>query len=496
MARWANARKVLKDMKVLEGGHVARDDLAAVLAGKAKPRHKWCNAMKRGGQHADAIPTTLVGGAVAVHGANLLKALERLVGRDFGAFISECEGDVRGLLERVDVPRESLDVAIEAAQQSTVVAEAEVVPYRYEDGFFYLNGNAVPTFFFGDNTEEPWFKAKSIHNFLGVTKIGHTMARVHDDDKAKLRKLIGDKGNPVVTRVVKPTPRKSSSSRISPESREAIIVPTDHTDLSAWYVNWSGFDSILRGSTSPVAKSLHCWSMVVMFQKLLQSRVATYCDADRPPMLQPSVVDDLAGVTESDFYLVFLFPRRSSSDRRTLVKLGKSSDVGMRRTQLVQDFPSHWVVVGAIFTLCGDLETEVHRSFSELRVPTPRWRGGRVVGHSQEIYDLGCCGDSQAVVRRVWARLEELRAHSTKKSRREPDTLSSSILIELERTKQAEAHAKNSDAQARKAEADAAKAEADAAKAASDTRYLEALRDILDRATPQQVLQLTSAHRV
>jgi hypothetical protein len=485
MARWANARKVLKDMKVLEGGHVARDDLAAVLVGKAKPRHKWCNAMKRGGQggqQADVVPTTRVGGTVAVHGTNLLKALERLMGRDFGAFIAECEGDVRALLERVGASLEPLEVAITSAQQSTVVAEAEVVPYRYEDGFFYLNGNVVPTFFFGDNTEEPWFKAKPIHDFLGAANIGHTMTRVHIDDKAKLRKLIGDKGNPVVTRVVKPTPRKSSSSRISPESREAITVPTDHTDLGAWYVNWSGFDSILRGSTSPVAKGLHCWSMVVMFQKLLQSRVATYCDADRPPMLQPSVVDDLAGVAESDFYLVFLFPRRSSSDRRTLVKLGKSSDVGMRRTKLVQDFPSHWVVVGAIFTLCGDLETEVHRSFAEFRVPTPRWRGGRVVGHSQEVYDLGCCGDSHAVVRRIWTRLEELRAHSTKKSRREPDISSSSLLVELERTKQAEA-------QARKAEADAAKAD-------SDTRYLEALRDILDRATPQQVLQLTSAHRV
>jgi hypothetical protein len=138
-------------------------------------------------------------------------------------------------------------------------------------------------------------------------------------------------------------------------------------------------------------------------------------------------------------------------------------------------------MVGAIFTSCGDLETEVHRAFVEFRVSMPRWRSGRVVGQSQEVYDLGWCGDARDIVRRVTTRLEEMRERALKKFRREPDASSSSFLIEVERTKQAEA-------QVRKAEADATKTEADA-------RYMEAPRDISWKATPQQVLQITSGHR-
>jgi hypothetical protein len=157
---------------------------------------------------------------------------------------------------------------------------------------------------------------------------------------------------------------------------------------------------------------------------------------------------------------------------------------GMRSTQLVHDFPHHWVMVGAIFTSCGDLETEVHRTFVEFRLPMPRWRSGRVVGQSQEVYDLGWCGDAQDIVRLVTKRLEEMRERSSKKFRRESDASSLSLLIEVERTKQAEA-------QVRKAEADAAKAAADAAKANADARCLEALRDILRQATSKQVPQIT-----
>jgi prophage antirepressor-like protein len=483
MARWVGAQKILKEMVVLEGGHVRRDDLSSLLPGNTNPRQKWINAMKRGGEGAQPVPTSIVEGAAVVHGSNILEAIYRLLGRKYSEFLHECEADTRELLMRCSVPVETIDAAM-LTSRPVAPAIQGAVPYRYENGSFYLNGNAVPMLFFGDSAEEPWFKAKAIHDFLGTKNIGQAMSRVHVDDKAKLQNLIGDKGNPIAAMDARPSnPSNSRHSRASPESQDSIIVPTDHGDLGAWYVNWSGFDSILRGSTSPVAKGLHYWSLVVMFQQLLQNRVTAHSEADRPPTFQTSVVDDLTGVAESDLHLVYLFPRPSSSDGRTLVKLGKSSDVGMRRTQLVQDFPNHWILVGAVFTRCGELEAEVHRSFAEFRVPTLRWHDGQVTGQSQEVYDLGWCGDAQAVVRRVWARLEELRANSKNRYLRcDLDASSSSLLVEVERTKQAEA-------QARKAEADASKAEA-------ETRYLEALRKILDRATPQEVLQLTSAQRV
>jgi hypothetical protein len=371
-----------------------------------------------------------------------------------------------------------------------------MVRYELQGEKIFIDGEELTVIYFADKPEEPWFKAKVVHNFLGSTTINHTMARVHEDDKGHLKDLVAAKGEPVVGVA-------TSSSKI-PKCE-------NYHDGKAWYVNWSGFDSILRGSKSPAAKGLHYWSMTVMFQQLLQSRAANSSDGDRPPTLQPVVIKNLAGVSECDLYLVFLFPRRSSClDRRALAKLGKSSDVGMRRTQLVQDFQHHWVLVGAIFTSCGDLETDIHRAFVEFRVPMPRWRSGRVVGHSQEVYDLGWCGDAQAIVRQVAMRLEEMREHSSKRPRMAPDASSSPLLLAMERTKQAQAEAAKAQAEAAKAQAEAAKAQAEAAKAQAeaakaqaeaakaqaDTRYLEVLREVFGNATPQEVIQLTSSHPI
>jgi regulator of protease activity HflC (stomatin/prohibitin superfamily) len=71
----------------------------------------------------------------------------------------------------------------------------------------------------------------------------------------------------------------------------------------------------------------------------------------------------------------------------------------------------------------------------------------------------------------------------------EPDASSSSLLLAMERTKQAQA-------EAAKAQAEAAKAQAEAAKAQADTRYLELLREVFGNATPQEVIQLTSRHPI
>jgi hypothetical protein len=87
-------------MVVLDGGHVRREDLVALAPGSTTARQKWFNAMKRGGESAQPVPTSLVGGAVAVHGSKVLEATSRLLGRKRSSFLEECEGDVRELLVR------------------------------------------------------------------------------------------------------------------------------------------------------------------------------------------------------------------------------------------------------------------------------------------------------------------------------------------------------------------------------------------------------------
>jgi prophage antirepressor-like protein len=264
MARWDEVRKVLKALKVLESDHVARNDLAAVVPGAADPRHKWGNAMKRGGDAA--VPTTRVKGVVAVHGSKILDSLSRLLGSDFGAFVLECEDDARALLARFGAPTEPLDAAIEAARQAerqaarqAAVVEEEVVPYCYEDGRLYLNGEVVPMLFFKDKPSEPWFKAKPIHNFLGALNIGQTMARVHDDDKGKLETLMSQKGTPNEFQGVMSDISSCNSLEGSRNAQSSSVRPTDQNELGAWYVNESGLYCIIMGSEKEIAKPFQRW---------------------------------------------------------------------------------------------------------------------------------------------------------------------------------------------------------------------------------------------
>jgi hypothetical protein len=244
MARWTGARKILKEMAVLDSGHVRRDDLSSLLPGNTNPRQKWFNAMKRGGEGVQPVPTSLVGGAAVVHGSNVIYAISRLLGRKFESFLQECENDTRALLIRCAVPAETIDAAILASRSVTSTVQEDAAPYRYENDSLYLNGIAVPMFFFEDSPGEPWFKAKPIHDFLGATTITTTMARVHVDDKAKLQSLVDNRGNPTVINghAFNATP---NNSRNSQDSRNSSTVPTDHNELSAWYVNESGLYCII-----------------------------------------------------------------------------------------------------------------------------------------------------------------------------------------------------------------------------------------------------------
>jgi uncharacterized membrane protein YqiK len=99
-------------------------------------------------------------------------------------------------------------------------------------------------------------------------------------------------------------------------------------------------------------------------------------------------------------------------------------------------------------------------------------------------------------VRQVAMRLEEMREHSSKRPRMEPDASSSSLLLAMERTKQAQAEAAKAQAEAAKAQAEAAKAQAEAEKAQAYTRYIEVLREVFGNAAPQEVVQFTSSHPI
>jgi prophage antirepressor-like protein len=267
MARWANARKILNEMAVLDGGRVRRDDLSSLLPGNTNPRQKWFNAMKRGGEGVRPVPTSLVGGAAVVHGSNVLDAISRLLGRKYSSFLQECENETRALLTRCAVPAETIDAAILASRPMTSTVQEDAAPYRYENDSLYLNGIAVPMFFFEDSPGEPWLKAKPIHDFLGSKNIGHTMARVHTDDKVKLQDLVAKKGKSTVinglTLNVSP-----NNARNSQDSSNSSTVPTEHNELSAWYVNESGLYCIIMGSEKAIAKPFQRWVTSVVLPSI------------------------------------------------------------------------------------------------------------------------------------------------------------------------------------------------------------------------------------
>lgn len=112
--------------------------------------------------------------------------------------------------------------------------------YKWEDGHLFLRGEPVTIVFFEGREDEPWFKAKPVHNFLGCTTIVQTLARVDTEDKASLKDLVQRLGRP--TRVGAP--------------------PPDHEDYhegKAIYVNESGLYALIMGSKKPESKPFQRW---------------------------------------------------------------------------------------------------------------------------------------------------------------------------------------------------------------------------------------------
>ena len=108
-----------------------------------------------------------------------------------------------------------------------------------------LSQQPVKVYFFAGAPDEPWFQAKPVHHFLGATTIAHTMARVHEEDKASLRTLIQ---------------RKVSPSRVGASDAPTLRLDNlSYHDGKAVYVNESCLYKILLGSMKPEAESFQRW---------------------------------------------------------------------------------------------------------------------------------------------------------------------------------------------------------------------------------------------
>ena len=106
-----------------------------------------------------------------------------------------------------------------------------------------LRGEPVKIVVFEGRDDEPWFKAKPVHNFLGCHSITHTLARVDDEDKASLKDLAQRYG----------PPRRGGVSGEPPPN------PEDYNEGKAIYVNESGLYAMALKSKKPEAKPFQHW---------------------------------------------------------------------------------------------------------------------------------------------------------------------------------------------------------------------------------------------
>lgn len=118
---------------------------------------------------------------------------------------------------------------------------SEVVPYSFDGGILRLLGEEVPILLFTGKPDDPWFRAKHVHAFLGSANISHTLARVHVEDKASLKDLVAQKGAPIGT-----------LARARPNH-------DDYHEGKTIYINESGLYTIIVGSRKPAAQAFQRW---------------------------------------------------------------------------------------------------------------------------------------------------------------------------------------------------------------------------------------------
>jgi prophage antirepressor-like protein len=140
------------------------------------------------------------------------------------------------------------------------VQTVPVVPlpddFKFENEKLTLGGQDVTIYLFADDPSVPWFQAKQVHNFLGATKIGHTMDRVHANDKMSLIELLSSKGEPLAKAMRQEDAIiEGGSSGDSPSIADTL----NQNDKKALYVNESGFYSLIFGSEKKEAKAFQRW---------------------------------------------------------------------------------------------------------------------------------------------------------------------------------------------------------------------------------------------
>jgi prophage antirepressor-like protein len=121
--------------------------------------------------------------------------------------------------------------------------DAAATPYAWAEGRLVLRGEPVEIVVFEGRDDEPWFKAKPVHNFLGGQNIVQTLARVDDEDKASLQDLAQRYGQPkgvVMSDITTPNPE-------------------DYHEGKAIYVNESGLYVMALGSKKSEAKAFQRW---------------------------------------------------------------------------------------------------------------------------------------------------------------------------------------------------------------------------------------------
>lgn len=173
-----------------------------------------------------------------------------------------------------DAAAASLVVSSGASTTSTTTPR-----YHFdESGTLKLDGKPVKVYFFADATDMPWFQAKPIHNFLGATKIGHTMVRVFDEHKSSLRGLLETKGAPV---------RDGSNT---PSSPLPTLENVGYHDSKEYFVSESGLYQIIFGSDKPEAKVFTSWVTSVALPTLRRTGMySTCCNGSVPALSSTSV---------------------------------------------------------------------------------------------------------------------------------------------------------------------------------------------------------------
>lgn len=226
--------------------------------------------------------------------------------------------------------------------------------YSFDGGLLLLRGEAVPIVIFAEAPDDPWFKAKPVHNFLGSGNISKTLERVDARDKAPLKDLVAQKGPPQSVRTSNSYVQGDSVDTQQQGGVNLKLTPPNHEDYNegkATYINESGLYSIILGSRKPVAQEFRRWVTAVVLVSI--RRTGGYGLA-RP--LQDAVQAAVQGA------LAVALPNRegalqpaTSQDLVTLKRQGDVLEQEVKRLRLDME----QVQSKAVETICGNISHKI-----------------------------------------------------------------------------------------------------------------------------------------